>query len=243
MIRLCALAVAAGLASAAITSPATAGDIAQLDILGFSADGKIFAFEEYGTQDGSGFPYANRFYIDTARDEFLANTPIRVRLDDEAKSVADARAQARAQGQTIVTDATLDENRGYLAGFNSVTELSAATDHISVNPRPVEPAIDQELSFRLEQFELAPPAGACDGFDGISGFRLLRSTDEADEQEIVHEDKAIPQSRRCPTGYRLSGVQTFYPKDGPPVYAVIVAVRSVGFEGPDYRFIALTGNF
>jgi hypothetical protein len=40
---------------------AQAGDAAKLDILGFSKDGGVFAFEEYGVQDGSGFPYANRF--------------------------------------------------------------------------------------------------------------------------------------------------------------------------------------
>ena len=40
---------------------ASAGDTATPQVLGFSADGKVFAFEEYGIQDGSGFPYANRF--------------------------------------------------------------------------------------------------------------------------------------------------------------------------------------
>jgi len=58
-------------------SPALAGDTAEINVLGFSADGSIFAFEEYGVQDGSGFPYANRFYIDTASDKFLPGTPVR----------------------------------------------------------------------------------------------------------------------------------------------------------------------
>ena len=44
---------------------ALAGDFANLNVLGFSSDGNIFAFEQYGVQDGSGFPYADRFYIDT----------------------------------------------------------------------------------------------------------------------------------------------------------------------------------
>jgi predicted secreted protein len=42
---------------------AHAGDYAYRDILGFSSDGKSFAFEEYGVQDGSGFPYANIFVV------------------------------------------------------------------------------------------------------------------------------------------------------------------------------------
>ncbi|MGE6786024.1 DUF2259 domain-containing protein, partial [Ensifer adhaerens] len=44
------------LAAAATASPALAGDYAALQPIGFSADGNVFAFEEYGVQDGSGFP-------------------------------------------------------------------------------------------------------------------------------------------------------------------------------------------
>ena len=57
---------------AQFTTPlaAHAGDVAELEILGFTGDGGVFAFEEYGVQDGSGFPYANRYYIDTADDTF-----------------------------------------------------------------------------------------------------------------------------------------------------------------------------
>ena len=226
----------------ATAAPSWAGDIAQLDILGFSADGKIFAFEEHGVQDGSGFPYANRFYIDTATDSFVAGSPVRVRLDDEAATVASARDKARAQGSTIVSDEILRANAGYLAGFNAITELSAEADAIRVNPRPVEPAIDPALSFKIEQFALAAPAGSCDGIDGIAGFRLSRADGDQGQPVLVHEDKSIPKSRNCPQGYRVGGVQTFYPEGGQPVFAVIVAVRSFGFEGPDYRWIALTGK-
>lgn len=226
----------------ATVAPAMAGDMAQLDILGFSADGRIFAFEEYGVQDGSGFPYANRFYIDTATDGFVAGSPVRVRLDDEAATVASAREKARAQGGAIVADEILRTNAGYLAGFNAVTELSADADGISVNPRPVEPAIDPALSFKLEQFSLAAAAGSCDGIDGITGFRLSRTDGDQGQPIVIHNDKSIPKSRGCPQGYRVGGVQTFYPEGGQPVFAVMVAVRSFGFEGPDYRWIALTGK-
>jgi predicted secreted protein len=34
------------------------GDYADRTILGFSPDGGIFAFEEFGVGDGSGYPYA-----------------------------------------------------------------------------------------------------------------------------------------------------------------------------------------
>lgn len=220
---------------------AHAGDVAQLEILGFSQDGSVFAFEEYGVQDGSGFPYANRYYIDTANDSFIKGTPVRVRIDDESASLETARDQARQKGEPVVKQAELAANRGFTAGSNPVTELSADPLRTVVNPRPVFPAIDPPLEFRLEILPMGETPG-CEDQGEISGFRLLRIDSAPDgKTQLLHEDKSVPQSRGCPNGYSIGAVQTFY-KDGISRFAVLIAVRRVGFEGPDYRWIAVTGK-
>lgn len=119
-----------------------AGDVAELEILGFTKDGDVFAFEEYGVQDGSGFPYANRYYIDINDDTFLKGTPIKVRLDDENATLEAARLQARQKSEAIVSQAELTANRGITAGFNPVTELSADPFRMVVNPRPIFSPVD-----------------------------------------------------------------------------------------------------
>jgi len=231
--------------AAALLAPsfANAGDMANVEILGFSADGKLFAFEEYGVQDGSGFPYANRFYIETHTDGFLPGTPVRVRLDDEQATVNTARAQVKSRSQAIISDEELTQNKGFQAGWNAVTELSADPLRMMVNPRPIVPPLDDPVEFRLEEVSLAPPDG-CQEMGDIVGFRLLRIATVPDvDTQIVHEDKSVPSGRGCPLGYRIAGVQTFHPEDGgEPVYAVLIAVRRVGFEGPDHRFLAVTGK-
>ena len=231
--------LAAALCLAAL--PAKAGDMATLNILGFSGDAATFAFEEYGVQDGSGFPYANRFYIDTANDSFLPGSPVRVRIDDETASVEDARAQARTQGEAIVPDSGLAANPGFNAGFNPPTELSADPHRIVVNPRPVQPPVDAPLEFRLEEIPF-PATGSCAGVTGSSvGFRLLSIDASAGGvTEVLHEDTSVPSSRACPTGYRIGGVQTYIPFQGPSAIAVLIAVESFGFEGPDHRWMAVT---
>jgi predicted secreted protein len=222
---------------------ARAGDTAELFILGFTADGSIFAFEEYGVQDGSGFAYANRFYINTATDSFVTGTPIRVRIDEDNASVEDARNEAHSRGQAIVKDAELASHRGFVAGFNAIGEISADPHRLAVNPRPVTPAIDDPLEFRLEETHLDQPE-RCRDLGDTMGFRLLRiGTKPEATTQLVHEDKSIPASRNCPLGYRIGAVQTFFPKSGAPVYAVLIAVRSFGFEGPDHRWIAVPGSF
>lgn len=221
---------------------ARAGTVAEVEILGFSNDGDIFAFEEYGVQDGSGFPFANRFYIDTASDSFVSGTPIRVRIDDEAATLEEARRRARQQGEAVVPEAELAANEGFTAGWNAVTEFSADPHRMTVNPRPVFPAADALLEFRLEEIPLLQPE-RCRDLGDIVGFRLVRSAVEPGQTaELVHADESVPESRGCPLGYRIGAVQTFFPGAGAPVFAVLIAIRSFGFEGPDYRWIAVTGR-
>ncbi|MHC1548709.1 DUF2259 domain-containing protein [Phyllobacterium sp. K27] len=219
-----------------------AGDAAKLDIIGFSKDGGTFAFEEYGVQDGSGFPYANRFYIDTATDKFLSKTPVRIRLDDENSSIENARSKAEQDGQALTSlpDAELRENAGQTVASNPVTELSSDPFRVTVNPRPIFPALDASLTIALQ--ETAVPASQdCQNMGEIKGFRLTLTEDKPGvKSELLHEDKAIPSSRGCPLGYSIGAVQTFYPDGSKPVVAVMIAVRGVGFEGPDYRWLAVT---
>jgi len=232
--------LAAGLMTAFFTGPASSGDTAELNILGFSPDGKVFAFEEYGVQDGSGFPYSNRFYIDTSTDKFLPGTPVRVRLDNEAATLSAARDQAATQSQSVISDQILTANHGYLAAFNAVTEESADPYTILANPRPIFPPIDKSIAFRLEETTVPVP-DLCKDMGEIKGFRLIMEH-PAGDSKILHDDASIPSSRNCPQGYRLGGLQTFYPETGQPAFAVVIAVRGFGFEGPNYRWLAVTGR-
>ncbi|WP_246663453.1 DUF2259 domain-containing protein [Phyllobacterium endophyticum] len=221
---------------------ASAGDAARLDIIGFSKDGSVFAFEEYGVQDGSGFPYANRFYIDTATDKYLAKTPVRIRLDDENASVEDARDKAGrdAQGVTSLADEELRANAGDMVASNPVTEQSADPFKVTVNPRFVFPAINPPVNLQLEEIAV-PPSEICKNIGEIKGFRLTLVEAKPDAQPVLlHEDTTVPTSRGCPLGYSIGAVQTLYPDAGKPVIAVLIAVRGQGFEGPDYRWLAVT---
>lgn len=219
---------------------AHAGDAAELNVLGFSADGKLFGFEEFGIQDGSGFAYANRFYIDTTTDKFLPETPVRVQMEDESVGLPVARDKARERGEKFAKDADLAANRGHLAGFNAVTEISADPRRMVVNPRPVFPPIDPQLEFRLEEISLGE-IERCPGIGPVKGFRL-EQVGEGGKTTVLQEDKDVPTSRGCPTGYRIGGVQTFFAPGGTMAYAVLITVIRHGFEGPDHRWVAVTGR-
>ena len=212
-----------------------AGDFAEREIHGFSVDGQLFAFEEYGVQDGSGFPYSNIYVIDTESDEWTAGSPFRVLLNDENKTIHDAREQARMLAGPVMKSF---ENRGTVVATNRATELGSDNKRMVANPRVVVPAIDETVEFRLQTYEL-PASETCAPFGPSIGYRLLKIATHPDQKtRVIHEDKSVPKSRNCPLDYQLADLVTYFPEQGSPKAAVLILVRSVGFEGPDGRYLA-----
>jgi hypothetical protein len=63
-----------------------------------------------------------------------------------------------------------------------------------------------------------------------------------DTVKLLHLGKSVPQSRDCRLSYSLWEVYEFTPKGRPTVIAVLAQRFSQGYEGPDRRFIAVTGQ-
>ena len=75
---------------------ALAADGAAFNAIGYSPDSRYFAFEQYGVQDGSGFPYWDVFVIDLKSNEWVKGSPYRALLESETAKISAARDQARA---------------------------------------------------------------------------------------------------------------------------------------------------
>jgi len=213
-------------------APASAGDIADRAILGFSADGTKFAFEEFGTQDGSGFPYSSVFVIDTNADAWIPGSPVRVRIDREGATVTDARKEAAEKAAGLLSGIA---PRGRLVASNPVTELAADPHLVRFVPRAAVPPIDTPLELAIEEYPLAV-ADAPEG-EEVKGFRLTLRTNAG--ERLLHEDSEIPANRGFPTEYRIADVIVYYPPGGRPVLVTLVMMLVYGFEGPDGRYLAI----
>lgn len=231
----------AAIAMAVLAGVAGAGDFSDHAVFGFSESGSHFAFEEFGTQDGSGFPYANVYLIDVASDRWVPGTPVRVRLEHDGATEAEARAEAQAGSASVRMQHGIRFRPNHVAS-NPVTELNADHGYVVVNPRLVVPPIDEPAAFRLVAYPL-PGAEHCADFGQTHGFRLTVERDSQSGSRIVaHEDSSIPASRDCPLDYQIADIYTFFPEAGPPAFAALIRVIKVGFEGPDGRLIAVTGR-
>lgn len=227
--------------------PAAAFDFAKREIIGFSADGNFFAFEQYGTQDGSGFAYSDIFIIDTRDDEWVKGSPYRYLLKDEQETLSlqagimQARQINRAAAKRALSVIT---EPGIIAATNRVDEETSDPYSISISPKSFFLPNDvNNIRFQVETLKLRP-AQYCLDFDlgnDYVGYRLLRS-DDGNSPVIMHEDKSIPKSRKCPLDYEPSDVVFHITNKGKFSVAVLIRMKRLGFEGPDRRFLAVTGQ-
>lgn len=219
-----------------------AGDFADRAIIGFSPDGATFAFEEFGVQDGSGFPYANLYVIDTASDSWVRGTPVRVVIEDETAKLDAARAQARAGAEPVLTARRVTETGYRLVASNPPTELSADPHAVRFLPDLWANQLYAYYDLRLTLLPM-PDGEACASFGPIFGFRLDLA-DADGNSRTLHADENMPASRFCPTDYAITDVILYDPEgEADEVLVVLLNLIRQGFEGPDRRYLAVAGPF
>ncbi len=236
-----AAAVASVLLAASLyqASPAAAGSAAAFNPLGFSEDGRYFAFEEFGVQDGSGFPFAGIYVIDLSEDRW-ASAPVRVTLEDDAAPAGSARAQALAEAAPALEARQLTAP-AFAVALHGDGEPVGDGDSLTFGRPGYGLDGPQDLATLSLVTTLPSYVGPCVteyGLDPPVGYRLVLST--AGGETVLHDDKTVPASRGCTVAYRLYGV--FAPAGwgwNGSTAVVVLSVFTHGFEGPDRRFVAL----
>ena len=220
--------------------PALAGDAANFAALGFSADGRYFGYEEFGVQDGSGFPYSNIFILDVAEDKWVGGSPFRVRHDEESPTLAGVRTEAMAKAAGALAELDITEpaviealNGDGEVGHHGTTLVFGARG-FGMDPPP------NPVTLEIETFESTSTVRCVEdfSFDPPVGFAL--TLEAGGKTTELHRDASVPASRNCTVAYRPFGIVA-------PVNwswlgrtpVAIISVFSHGFEGPDRRFIAV----
>jgi predicted secreted protein len=225
------------LAGALLATPAFAGDRALIDLIGFSEDGRYLAFEEFGVQDGSGFPYSNIYVIDLPADKWVPGTPFRVRLDDEEAKQIEARSAAAEMAKPKIDQLGISAPADLVA-LNGDGEMGEGTDLVFGAPGYFPNDPQGKFTLNLDIFTAESPE-PCEDYLGekAKGYALTL-IDEQGERELFR-DGVLPKSRGCPTTYRIYGVVAPQYATAPAGYVAIIATYPFGFEGPDRRFIAV----
>lgn len=214
-----------------LSLPAAAADTATRVIIGFSADGRRFAFEEFGRFDGSGFPYSSIYVIDTEKNEWAA-PPVHIRLQQETALVSRARRLARERARPLLSGIA---EPGEVLASQPIAQMVEAPDRLSFRTMSHVPNSEEPLVLELKEIEPAKPRD-----EEARGFRLTIT--EHGERRIVHEDRVLPAGRALARGYRMTDVIAYRPENrqGVAVLVVMILVLKQGFEGSDGRYIAVT---
>ncbi len=229
----------------ALLSRAGAAIVADFRNLGFSPDGRHFAFMEYGVQDGSGFPFASIYVIDLERDAWVG-PPVRVLLREEAEDLREAMRKALRMAESTLKRAGIDP---LLTG----RELFHAPPTEGTEPAIVARFVpwrfqlgnpEWTYTLRLSTFPL--PGGGChpDTVEGARGFALDARAGDSGAFVRLYADSRVPASRHCPIAYAVDRVIRFSLSGIEPAASstravVIVRYGFQAFEGLDERYLAV----
>ena len=220
-------------------SGAIAGQSALAEPIGYSQDGRYFAFEEFGIQDGSGFAFSNVYIIDLTEDRWVVGTPVRVQANEDTQTLLAIRNSSREQIQVRLDDLEISKP-AQIAAYNGdgAPEIDGLSIRFGV-PGISEPgAVIGAYDVSLEVYEAQSGAPCMDWFgDGAKGFSL--SIEDYGVTRQVHEDMALPRSRGCPITYRISGVYLPFEATDISRAVALISVYAYGFEGADRQFIAV----
>lgn len=222
---------------------ARAGDYSTLNVIGFSKDGKFMAFEEYGTGDGSGYPYVSIYFINVEKNSF-ATAPYMLHLENENATETMARNKAK-----LATEKKLKElkiirgNMGKHLVSRLITDLDEKEGESETTP--IELRFSEEVGSMYKRgdytLKLTPSevtTKECEGF-GFPTFKLelLLRNNETKKTTILQKDNDLPKSRGCALGYRIQEI-FLYERN----LVVFIGVYKPGFEGPDMGFMVVTGK-
>jgi predicted secreted protein len=242
---------------AATASGAHAGDGAAVHVLGFSADGRYFAYEQYGEQDGSGTLHSTIIAVETVGDRLVKGMPVAALMDPDhpalgkeprEKQLADIRAKAAADAAALL------QQLGIAGAGTQIAAVLNSRSRAMLDPEQVKavrqttvsaiplPTFGADARLMLREFDIALPR--CKDLvpgEHPNGFGL---TLERKARPTIHlnRDQTIPTTRGCPEKYGIAEAHALPLPDGSTALAVVIQYFYLALEGPDRRFLVVTGR-
>jgi predicted secreted protein len=233
-------------------APAHAGDAAARRFIGFSPDGKVFAFEQYTTLYDDDAAFSEYVIIDTEKDRFVPGAPVRIFIrGEDALDETKARADAEKKAKPLLEKYKVGEPGSYVGG-----QPSMDLDDIGiyqVDPKPLAKSLDVPLpggrKARLAVAGVPLGTAMCEGYGGrstagrakVAGLKLTLSLEGA-APVVLQQDKTLPKARRCAAEYGIAEAYLHTAPDGIVTLAALIeyADNHDYHAGPNRRFLAVT---
>lgn len=201
--------------------------------LGFSPSGYTYAFAESAVQDGSGFPVANVYIVNVAKNKVVASEKAMIEDDSNSSEAADALSLAVEKSKTVLAKVAIrpGHNLGQEITLNKQSDkralFSADNNSFELNLTERDANNNKDESY-------------CHYTDSTSKMitLTLNQTDKGQEKTItLQEDKKQPKSRFCSSNYTIARAIHLGKS-----LVVVLSYDTPGFEGPDTNYIVITGK-
>jgi len=209
--------------------PALAGDAATLEFTGFSQDGRYIAFAEHGVWDGSGFPWARITFVDVEKNDWVGTPHLESVEEGPGDPLRAARWACRDRYERL----------GIRAG-NQGSSLALTEDEHFETPTGGTVS-SQSFEVKGHHYALILEQIPVEGGDwDMRPHKLKLTLSDVDRgtRKILQEDRKLPESRSGAFAYAIDSAWLY----DDHYLAVFLSIGLPGFEGPDTRYMAITGT-
>ncbi len=219
-----------------LSSMAFATDANNFKNLGFSADGRYYAFVESVIQDGSGFPAAYGQVIDVTMNKVVSVKRVVIEDDRVEEREAIRQVVLAINPKRFGIDG---RNPGKTLWIRVANDLSAPVKSALFSPNYYVDAGSSSVSpkLNLEVGEtLLPTQEKCLGFSSAK-IRVDLQNLTAGTSILLQEDSHLPSRRDCASNYQIRQVLTHN-----KAIAAVLRFETPGFEGPNYQHMVVTAS-
>ncbi len=234
--------------SSLLASSTFAGDIASVRMIGFSVDGTYAAFEQYGVRDGSGASFSEIYFLNTVKNTYAAK-PISAVIESET-TVELPAARKKAMKKAAATLAKLhisSEIQAVELVSRSLYDVGARDAKIQFSTNPFFPGDENSLG-SVDLVETEVDAKCMEENAPNCGAKLKITLNVKDGEgkgsAVLQDDVTLPAARVYARNYTVDKVLMMQPDQSSGLaakYVVLVRYETAGFEGPDTRYVAVTG--
>ena len=205
--------------------PARAADLYNFRNLGFSTDGLFFAYANTVVQDGTGFPHATVNVVNVPNNIVVRTKSLTIK-DDSSYEESAALRRVLPAANLESYQITPGENLGNDLGLMKKDDKQAS---FRTNSKDYSVILSEDQDDN---------AVACADPDKGSKIITVNLKDSSTQQEVIlYSERYPPFGRYCSYDFKIDKVIT-----NKNNLVVVLSYQSPGFEGPDTKYMVVTGR-
>ncbi len=216
-----------------------AGQDTQANPIGYSPEGRYFAYEEFGFREGGSQGFSTIYLVDLVQVSHVVGTPVTHSAPLSEQTLPQIRQRAYAEAEMILKSLQVREPATIVAMIGD-GQLGVEENRLVFGvPTPDSVRkITGRYTLSLNTFETSSTIPCPDYLDTPPlGFSL--SMESFGSSLDVYVDRELPRSRECPHAYRLVSVILPFGATDISKGVGLVSVLTRGPQGDARHFIAV----